>query len=355
MEIKNYNVYFFVLVLIVITFLVFLILQPFLSSIMMAAILAITFHGLYKFFLKITKDRSSLSSFLTCIMILLIIILPVIVIFNLLVNETTQLYHEVSKDENFYQNYVNNTIDNVANSPVMQSFDLDGVINEWKIGQSAQRIGQWFIIGVQKAYQNMISFAIWIFVMFFSLYYFLIEGGNILKRVMYLSPLKDEHERKLSGKFVSMTKATLKGTVVVGTIQGVLGGIMFAIAGVPSFIVWGVVMIVLSIIPAIGSGIVWAPAGIIMLIAGNIWQGIFILVFGGIFISFIDNILRPKLVGSDTEMHPLLVFFATLGGLISFGIIGFIIGPVIMVLFLTLWDIYGVEFKEQLERLNNRA
>jgi predicted PurR-regulated permease PerM len=169
---------------------------------------------------------------------------------------------------------------------------------------------------------------------------------------MYLSPLRDEHEKRLSQKFVSMTKATLKGTVVVGTIQGILGGIMFAIAGVPSFVMWGVIMVIFSIIPAIGSGIVWAPAGIIMLISGNVWQGFFILAFGGFFISFIDNIIRPKLVGGDTEMHPLLVFFATLGGLMAFGIIGFVIGPVIMALFLTLWDIYGSEFKVQLNKFN---
>jgi predicted PurR-regulated permease PerM len=144
----------------------------------------------------------------------------------------------------------------------------------------------------------------------------------------------------------------LKGTIIIGVIQGSLGGIMFWIAGVPSFVIWGVIMVILSIIPAIGSGLVWAPAGIILLFTGNIWEGIFVLLFGGIFISLVDNILRPKLVGNDTEMHPLLVFFATLGGLISFGIIGFIIGPVIMALFLALWEIYGKEFKRQLNKFN---
>lgn len=111
-------------------------------------------------------------------------------------------------------------------------------------------------------------------------------------------------------------------------------------------------MTILSIIPAVGAGLVWGPAGIILLFIGNIWQGVFVLSFGILVISFIDNILRPKLVGNDTEMHPLLVFFATLGGLITFGIIGFVIGPVIMALFLSLWDIYGKEFKSQLNKFN---
>ena len=188
--------------------------------------------------------------------------------------------------------------------------------------------------------------------MFFSLYYFLIDGHRIIKKAMYLSPLKDKYESELADKFSSMVSATLKGTIIVGTVQGVLGGIMFAIAGVQSFIIWAVVMIILSIIPAIGSGLVWAPVGIVMLLIGKTWQGIFILLFGSIVISFIDNLLRPKLVGNDVEMHPLLVFFATLGGLISFGIIGFVIGPVIMALFLALWEIYGKEFKGQLNKYN---
>lgn len=353
MRIKNYNVYFFMLVLTVISFLVFLILKPFASSILVASILAITFYKPYQYLVKKTKNRESLSSFLTCILVLIMIILPFVIIFNLLAGEATNLYQEISKDENFYQRYINQGIDKVADLPVMQSFDLDQTVKEWKFTQSAQKISQGFLFVIQKTYQNIVEFSIWIFVMFFSLYYFLIEGRNILKRVMYLSPLKDEHEEKLSGKFVSMTKATLKGTVIVGFIQGILGGIMFAIAGVPSYLIWGVIMIIFSIIPAVGSGVVWAPVGIVMLVLGNVWQGIFILVFGGVVISFLDNLIRPKLVGSDTEMHPLLVFFATLGGLMSFGIIGFVIGPVVMALFLTLWDIYGVEFRGQLEKFNH--
>jgi predicted PurR-regulated permease PerM len=169
---------------------------------------------------------------------------------------------------------------------------------------------------------------------------------------MYLSPLKNEYEKILIKRFSSMVSATLKGTIIVGVVQGLLGGLMFAIAGVPSFAIWGIVMIILSVIPAFGSGLVWAPVGVIMLVTGNIWQGIFILVFGTVVISFIDNVLRPKLVGGDTAIHPLLVFFATLGGIISFGLLGFIIGPVIMALFLTLWDIYGKEFKSQLTKYN---
>ncbi|MFC1608938.1 AI-2E family transporter [Patescibacteria group bacterium] len=352
MKVRNYNVYFFLLVLLGVTALAYLVFKPFLSAIAIALILAVVFYGVYKKFLKMTRNRKSLSSFLTCLLILLIIVIPFTVIFGLLAREAGDVYKHISQDEQFYQHYVLESIENIKGLPVVQSLDINGRLVDQDVTSSLQNFSQGFLVFIQKAYQNVVGFVIWVFVMFFSLYYFLIEGNDIRRRVMYLSPLKDEHEAKLLGKFVSMAKATLKGTVIIGIIQGILGGIMFAIAGIPSFIIWGVVMAVFSIIPAAGSGIVWAPAGIIMLALGNTWEGVFILAFGGIVISLLDNILRPKLVGSDTEMHPLLVFFATLGGLMAFGFIGFIIGPIIIALFLALWDIYGIEFRKQLGEYN---
>jgi predicted PurR-regulated permease PerM len=261
-------------------------------------------------------------------------------------------YQKIVANNNFYQDRVSGIFEGIRSSQVVSSFSLDNFLNQENISNSIQSAGGNAVMVIQKTYQNVVGSIIWIFVMFFSLYYFLIEGRKVVDKIMYLSPLRDKYEEELSHKFTSMTRATLKGTIIIGVIQGSLGGIMFWIAGVPSFVIWGVIMVILSIIPAIGSGLVWAPAGIILLFTGNIWEGIFVLLFGGIFISLVDNILRPKLVGNDTEMHPLLVFFATLGGLISFGIIGFIIGPVIMALFLALWEIYGKEFKRQLNKFN---
>jgi predicted PurR-regulated permease PerM len=351
MQIKNFNVYFFMLILIGISALTFLLFKPFLSAIVTAAILAATFQRPYKFILGKLKSVSA-SSAMTCILVLVVIVLPVITVLGLVANEIGGAYQKLVTDNTFYQNRLVEIIDGVKGSQLATSFNLEEFFEQDKVSQSIQNIGSNVLTIIQKTYQNVIGSIIWIFVMFFSLYYFLIEGKKVIEKIMYLSPLKDKYEEELSYKFASMTRATLKGTIIVGVVQGVLGGIMFWIAGVPSFVVWGVIMTILSIIPAIGSGLIWAPVGIALLFMGSIWQGVFVLIFGGIFISFIDNILRPKLVGKDTEMHPLLVFFATLGGLIAFGIIGFIIGPIIMALFLALWEIYGKEFKSQLKKFN---
>lgn len=174
-----------------------------------------------------------------------------------------------------------------------------------------------------------------------------------MKKIMYLSPLRDSHEKLLVEKFISISRATMKGTLVVGLVQGSIGGITFALVGVPSAIAWGIVMVFLSLIPMFGTSLVWFPAGIIMLLIGNVWQGVVILAVGFGVISIIDNFLRPELVGKDTQMHPLVVFFATLGGISLLGFLGFIMGPIIVALFLTLWNIYAVEFKKQLKGYNS--
>lgn len=170
--------------------------------------------------------------------------------------------------------------------------------------------------------------------------------------MMALSPLKDAQEKQLIDKFVSVSRATLMGNLVVAIIQGILTAVIFWIAGVPSAAFWGLVTTILSLIPMLGSAVVWLPAGIILLLIGNIWQGIFVLLTGGLVVSSIDNILRPKLVEGQTSLHPLLVFLSTIGGILVFGITGFIIGPVIVVLFLTLLDIYKLDFKKELKKFN---
>jgi predicted PurR-regulated permease PerM len=169
---------------------------------------------------------------------------------------------------------------------------------------------------------------------------------------MRVAPLRESHEKILIGKFVSISRATIKGTLVLGFIQGILGGTAFSIAGVPSAITWGVVMMFFSLIPLFGSGIVWVPAGLILLSLGHVWQGFFVLAVGFGVISVIDNLLRPRLVGKDTQMHPLAVFGSTVGGISLFGFFGFIVGPVIMALFLSLWEIYSLEFKGRARKNN---
>lgn len=187
------------------------------------------------------------------------------------------------------------------------------------------------------------------------MFYFLTMGDVLLKKILYFLPLNDDDEQRLMARFTSVTRATIKGTLIIGLMQGTICGIAFAMAGIDGPVFWGVVMAVTSVIPAFGTAIVWGPALILFALLGN-WAGVGILavVCGGIS-GNLDNFVRPKLVGKDTEMHDLFVLFGTLGGLAMFGILGIIIGPIIAALFITIWEIYGDTFKTYLPDVQGAA
>lgn len=351
MELRSFNVYFFFLLLLFVGTVVFFVFQPFLTAIIAAAILTALFKAPYHTFERWTRGHRGWSAFLTCLLVIVILVTPVFLVLSLAIGEANALYHTLG-EESALERIIDHTIESVRSMPYLNVVFDTQTLNQERIIDDIKQFSQNALGLLQAAYQGITHFVFWIFVMFFTLFYFLIDGKRALRYLMQLSPLRDEHDRLLIKKFISISRATLKGTIVVGVIQGLLGGITFWIAGIPSPAIWGIVMVLFSIIPMVGTGIVWLPAGIIMLLLGDIWQGVFILAVGVGIISVIDNILRPKLVGKDTQMHPLMVFFATLGGLAFFGLPGFIIGPIIVSLFLALGEIYNIEFRDQLKEYN---
>ncbi|MGB3222967.1 MAG: AI-2E family transporter, partial [Desulforhopalus sp.] len=182
----------------------------------------------------------------------------------------------------------------------------------------------------------------------YVMFYFLTMGNLLLEKILFFLPLDDFNERLLLNRFTSVTRATIKGTLIIGIMQGTICGIAFAIAGIEGPVFWGSVMAVMSIIPAFGTAIIWFPALVILGLTGNFVGVIVLLVLCGLIAGNLDNIVRPRLVGKDTEMHDLFVLFGTLGGISMFGLLGIIIGPIVAALFITIWEIYGVAFKEYL-------
>lgn len=351
MHLRSFNAYFFFLLLLAVGTVVFFIFQPFLTAIVAASILATLFKRPYNIFEKWTKGRRAWSALLTCLLAIVIIVTPVFLALSFAIVEANNLYHALG-EESALERVINQTVEAARGLPYVDVFFDVETLNQARILDDIKQFGQNALGLLRAVYQGITHFVLWVFVMFFTLFYFLIDGKRLLKYLMMLSPLRNEHDQLLIQKFTSISRATLKGTIVVGVIQGILGGIVFWIAGIPSPAIWGIAMTFFSIIPMVGTAIVWIPAGVIMLLLGNIWQGIFILAMGASVISVIDNILRPKLVGRDTEMHPLMVFFATLGGISFFGLPGFIIGPIIVSLFLALGEIYSIEFRGQLNEYN---
>jgi predicted PurR-regulated permease PerM len=165
-------------------------------------------------------------------------------------------------------------------------------------------------------------------------------------------PLPDHDRDRLFDKFLSVTRATLKGTLVIGAVQGMLGGLAFWVLGISGAIFWGVVMVVFSVLPVVGGALVWVPAAIMLALSGQFVKAIVLVVFCGLVVGSVDNVLRPRLVGRDTEMHDLMILFSTLGGIMAFGAVGFILGPIIAALFQTVWELMDVAFNDILPHHN---
>lgn len=352
MELKNYNVYFFFALLIGISFLVFFVLKPFIIPFIIAIILAHLFGAVYRMFLRITKKSAIISSALTCLCIALIILIPVITVSFLVVGEVQSIIAYFSKDASAGKTLVESINHTLALFPILDKVDASNFINEQTIVNVAKSVSQNALVLFQGAYQGFSHLMFVIFAIFFSLFYLFIDGGRLMRRIMQLTPLRDSYEDILVEKFNSISRATLKGTTLVAIIQGTMGGILFWATGVSSPVFFGILMTLASVIPSVGSALIWLPVGIFMIILGHVNMGIIIFLVGGLLIGSVDNIIKPKLVGKDTQIHPLLVLFSTLGGISLFGIVGFIVGPIIISLFMALWDIYSLEFKQQLKEFN---
>lgn len=185
-------------------------------------------------------------------------------------------------------------------------------------------------------------------IMLYVMFYFLTEGDALLRKILYYLPLDHEDEQKLLHRFTSVAGATMKSTLIIGMLQGGICGLAFLFAGIQGAAFWGTLMAILSIIPAVGAALVWAPAMIILGVNGDFSGLIILAVLCGALAGNLDNLLRPRLVGKDTEMHDLFVLFGTLGGIALFGVLGIIIGPIIAALFITIWEIYGDAFRDYL-------
>ena len=190
--------------------------------------------------------------------------------------------------------------------------------------------------------QDTLDFIVSLFVMLYLLFFLLRDGDALVRAHPQGGPAARRSSRaSCLAKFAIVIRATVKGNVVVAALQGALGGLIFWFLGIPSPLLWGVLMAILSLLPAVGAALVWGPVAIYFLATGHVWQGMVLIGFGVFVIGLVDNVLRPILVGKDTRMPDYIVLISTLGGIAVFGINGFIIGPVIAAMFMAAWDLFA--------------
>lgn len=218
-----------------------------------------------------------------------------------------------------------------------------------KVGELAASFGGFLVNGLSRVTQGTVSFLLGLFVMLYALYYFLRSGSALSQWVLGCIPLAEHDRTLLAARIVSVARATVKGTFVIGILQGGLAGLAFFVVGVQGAVFWGAVMAVLSIIPGVGAALVWVPAAIYLLATGQIWQGAVLAAWCAVVVGTADNVLRPRLVGRDTQMPDLLVLLSTLGGLSLFGLVGLVLGPMIATVFVAVWELYRESFAKALD------
>ena len=341
------NVFIILVVLVTLAFLGLI--HQFLQPLFWAAVLSILFHRFKRRCLRFTKGRRSPAALITLLVIFLVVILPLFLITAAVTREALGLYERLSEGESQLQaafEYLGQAWPRVSDALEKKGIDL--LEFEKRFSGFVMTGSKYLGSKIVNVGQITAGFLLEFILMLYILFFFLRDGERLLAAFSRALPVEDSRERRIFAKFAQVSRATIKGTLIVGMIQGSLGGILFWILGINAPVFWGVIMTVLSLLPAIGSFLIWGPTAVVLILTGHLGRGIIMIVVGTVIIGLVDNILRPMLVGRDIRMPDFLILLSTLGGLSIFGIMGFIVGPMIAALFLTLWDMFASEYSDKM-------
>ncbi len=328
-----------------------LVIQRFILAVLLAAIFAGLAYPLYGWLVRRLggrKKRNKLAAIGTILVLLGGVGIPLAGFLALVATEAVQVAQGAEGWVQSQADHLERLRGLVERIPFADQLIPEGDAVIQQAIEIAGRTGPALMGTVAAATRGTLGFLLQIFIFLYALYFFLLDGRDILRRILYYIPLSSEEEGQLLERFLSVSRATLKGSLLIGILQGGLAGLAFWVAGVPGSAFWGTVMVVLSIIPAVGAALVWVPAVVYLFMVGQIVPALGLLIWCGTVVSLLDNFLRPRLIGRDAKMSDLLILLSTLGGIFLFGAVGFIVGPIVAALFVTVWHIYGEAFRQWL-------
>ena len=327
-------------------YLLYLILAPFLSSIIWAILLAMIFYPLFQKVERLLTKKAVLSALLMTLLVFIVIVLPFSLLMASLAGEAVDLYHQV--EEMIKTGQLQTYVERMKDIPVFkwilaglgQHIDFSQANPLPLLLKNLNQISTFIFNQTTTLLKGFSSFVAGFFFTLLALYYLFKDGSHLFARLKEIVPLPSKQRDLLIQRFKDMIYATIYGGLLIAMIQGLLGGLSFWVLGLPWPIFWGAAMALLSFIPIGGTALIWVPTAIILLIEGAVLKGLLLLSLGVFVISMVDNLLRPFFISTRTNIHPLLLFFAVLGGVQAFGLIGFVAGPLVATLFLTLIEIY---------------
>lgn len=339
----------FLILLILVSIAFGFILEPFWGAIFWACAVTVIFAPMQRWVLGKIGEKPNTAAAITLFICMAIVVIPVIFLSMAFVSEGVQFYQRVEAGEIDPRQIL---------QQLREAFPwVDQLLVEFGIDTNnlKERISQGLVAATQflaketfSIGQNTFSFLISLALMMYLTFFLLRDGSHLIRLIVKALPLGDEREHALFQKFAEVTRATVKGNLVVAIVQGTLGGIIFWILDIPGPLLWGVVMAFLSLIPAVGAAIIWFPVCIYLYATGSWISATVLLGYGAIVIGLADNVLRPILVGRDTKLPDYVVLFSTIGGISLFGINGFVIGPLVAALFMATWQIFMKDFNGEL-------
>jgi predicted PurR-regulated permease PerM len=337
--------------IILLGYLTYQILQPFLNAIAWAVVVSIIFYPVFVFLLKYMKFRT-ITSVVTILLIILIIISPFSYLSFVLVDEISSFVSNLNKDK------IDTVVDIFSQSKIAEMFSriqsytgVEGLGSSSSITDSIKKMAGTITNSISSGISNIAGMLFDFVFMLLAVFFFLKDGPDFLEKARNYLPFSEQDKSRLIAKIKDMVISTVYGGVVIALIQGVLGGTAFYFLGINSPVLWGCAMTVMSFLPLFGTFSIWGPAAGYLIIQGNLMQGVILLLYGVFIISMVDNILRPIIISGRTKMPTLAVFFSVLGGIKFFGLIGFIMGPLVLALFVSVFEIFkhigGGEYAQQ--------
>lgn len=324
--------YALVVFLLILGYFSFLVISPFFSYLLFSVVLVMLFFPAYEWLTKKIGGHKRIASILFVSILIVLIILPAIAFGVLLINQAPSAY------EGFVDAINLSGLQSTAELVLGTEVDIESLLDE-----SVSDFRSYIVTSAPQFLSSAGEVMLGFFILFFVMYYLFAQGREIMQGIQKISPLSKKHHDALLGNINSVVRGVIEGQIVLGLIQGLVAGIVFWALGVPNALFWGFVTAIVSMLPVVGAFMVWIPIAGWLLLSGMIWQAITLTVLGGAVISQIDNVLRPYLVARYAEVHPALVLIGVLGGLGVFGIVGFILGPLILALFVAFLRFYGEE------------
>ncbi len=332
-------------------YLLYLIFRPFLTGLIWATVLTVIFSPVFEFALRINKGRRSLAAFETCLVVLLLIILPMTFLGIVITKQSVNLYQSIQSNIDILEQRGSGRLQEFQQRPwVRRGMDL---LSQWTdseefdIKANAQRVlaslSQFLLRAGTSLLRGAGGLVFSFFVIFITMFFLLRDGPYILEFIAAANPLPSAYASAVLGKFRDISFATFYGTILTAIVQGAVASVILWVLGISSPVFWGAIVALTSLVPILGTFLVWIPMFVYLLIVGQTMKGILVLVLGGAVVASIDNILKPMIIQGRTDMHPLLVFLSVLGGMQVFGFLGVLLGPLVVTVFLSFLNLYRLE------------